>query len=163
MSYDIYFVRRASGQSWEDALDAMDEDDVKANERSSPEHWGGVVSSVRDILGDVSVIEDSRAWEIDDRGGTEIQVSCFDAHEWSVTVPYWSSGEAARQIAVQLRAVSRIIQDVTGLEAYDPQTETAVMSDTWTPEKAALVFDQVARSFQQRGMWHGGASVPVDG
>lgn len=133
----------------------MDEDAVKADEPSSPGHWGQVVSRVREILGDVSVAEDSHAWEIDDRGGTEIQVSCFDAREWSVTVPYWSSGEAARKIAVQLRAVSRVVQDATGLEAYDPQIEAAVTSDTWTPEKVTLIFDQLARSFEQRGIRHG--------
>jgi hypothetical protein len=37
----------------------------------------------------------SLSWEIDDRGGTEIQVSCFSAREWWVKVPYWSSEETA--------------------------------------------------------------------
>lgn len=155
MSYDIYFLRRAPGQSWDDALEAMDEGAMKPDEPSSPEHWSRVVAGVRAILGDVSVVEDSQTWEIDDRGGTEIQVSCFDAREWSVTVPYWSSGEAARELAVQLRAVCRVVQDVTGLEAYDPQIETDVLSAEWTPEKVTLIFDQVARSFEQRGIRHG--------
>lgn len=111
MSYDIYFVRRASGQSWEGALDAM-EMEVDAGETevlSSSGDWDLVVSGVRAVLGDVSVLEDPPAREIDDRGGTEIQVSCFSSRDWSVTVPYWSRGEAARAIALQLRAVARVV------------------------------------------------------
>jgi len=122
---------------------------------STPGQWDQVVSGVREILGDVPVLKDGPAWEIDDRGGTEIEVSCFASREWWVKVPYWSSGEAAKSIAAQLRAVTRIVQDATGLEAYDLQLEMGVTSDAWTPEKAAAVFDQVARSFEQRGMWHG--------
>jgi len=82
-------------------------------------------------------------------------VSCFSAWEWWVKVPYWSSGEAARVIAARLRAVARIVQDATRLEPYDLQLEVGVTSDDWTPEKAAEVFDQVARSFAQRGIRHG--------
>jgi hypothetical protein len=90
---------------------------------STPGQWDQVVSGVREILGDVPVLKDGPAWEIDDRGGTEIEVSCFASREWWVKVPYWSSGEAARSIAAQLRAVARIVQDATGLEAYDLQLE----------------------------------------
>jgi len=157
VSYDIYFVRRAPGQSWDDALDALEaeEDAREAEVPSSRGQWEQVVSGVQEILAGALVVEDPPVREIDDRGGTEIQVSCFSSREWSLTVPYWSSGEAARAIAAQLRAVARVVQDATGLEAYDPQLDAAVVSGDWTPEKAAVVFDQVARSFEQRGIRHG--------
>lgn len=155
MSYDIFFVRRAPGQSWEAALGAMGKGTWETEVASAPRQWDQVASRVREILGDVPVLKDDPTWAIDDRGGTEIEVSCFSSREWWVKVPYWSSGETARAIAAQLRAVARIVQDATGLEAYDLQLEAGVTSDAWTPEKAAAVFDRVARSFEQRGIRHG--------
>jgi hypothetical protein len=77
-------------------------------------------------------------------------VNCFSG-EWSLSVPYWSSGEAAVKISEYLRATAEVVQIATRLEAYDPQVEEAVTSDEWTVQQAASVFDQVAESFGRRG------------
>ncbi|MGH3164318.1 MAG: hypothetical protein ACRDN0_00295 [Trebonia sp.] len=150
MSYDIYFLRRRPGQSWEDAMDILEEEAEDDEELSRPEQWDQVVTGVRVILGDVTVADRPPDWEIDDQK-TAIQVSCY-AGEWSMTVPYWYDGERAEAIACQLLAIAGLICDATGLEAYDPQTEVEVTSSAWTPAKAATVFDQVAESFNQRGI-----------
>lgn len=133
----------------------MKEDTGRTEVLASARHWDQVVSGVKEILGDVPVLKDPPRWEIDDRGGSEIQVSCFSSREWWVKVPYWWRGEAARAIAAQLRDVARVVRDATGLDPYDVQLEVGVTSDGWTPEKAAEVFDQVARSFEQRGIRYG--------
>ena len=48
-----------------------------------------------------------------------------------------------------------IVQAATGLEAYDPQVEQAMTSDAWTVQQAVSVFDQVAESFDKRGIRRG--------
>jgi hypothetical protein len=62
-------------------------------------------------------------------------VSCF-SREWSITVPYWSDGDAVA-VTGHLRAIAGIVQTATGLEAYDPQVEMAVTTDEWTAQQAA--------------------------
>jgi hypothetical protein len=152
MSYDIYFVRRGPGESWEDALSALEEQ-AADDEPARPTRWDQVVPAVRDLLGDVSVTEGPPEWEITDER-TAIQLSCY-AGEWSMTVPYWYDGERAAVIAGYLRAIAVIVRDATGLEAYDPQVEAAVTAPEWTPAKAAAVFDRIAESFRQRGITPG--------
>ena len=93
MSYDIYFLKRDPGQSWEDAMEALEEQAAAREVLTRPSCWDQVVSGVRYILGDVSVLENPPVWEIDHER-TGIQVSCF-SREWSITVPYWSDGDAA--------------------------------------------------------------------
>jgi hypothetical protein len=154
VSYDIYFLHRELGQSWQQALDALEEGTKSPQAPSRPACWDQVVSGVQDVLGAVSVLEGPPEWEIDDQR-TAIQVSCFSG-EWSMSVPYWWRGDTARVIAESIRAIAAIVHGATGLDAYDPQLETGVMSGEWSPGKAAAVFDQVARSFDQRGIRQGG-------
>lgn len=112
-----------------------------------------MVAGVRTLLGEVSVRESPQAWEIHHEP-TAIQVSCFSG-EWSITVPYWSEGHTARKIAEDLRGLAAIVHASTGLDAYDPQVGEAVLSDVWAPARAASVFDQVAESFNTRGITRG--------
>lgn len=150
MSYDIYFLRREPGQSWEDAMEALEEQAGNGGAPSRPAQWDQVVAGVREVLGEVSVTEGPPNWEIDDPE-TAIQVSCYDG-EWSMTVPYWWDGERAEAIAGYLRAIAAVVHGATGLDAYDPQVEEDVASGEWTPGKAAAVFSQVADSFKRRGI-----------
>jgi hypothetical protein len=153
VSYDIYFLKREPGQSWEDALEALEEQAAGAEVLTRPPGWDQVASGVRYILGDVSVVENPPAWAVNHER-TGIQVSCY-SREWSITVPYWSDRDAAVTIAGYLRAVAGIVQTATGLEAYDPQVDIAVTTDEWTAQQAASVFDHVAQSFEARGIGHG--------
>jgi hypothetical protein len=154
VSYDIVFLRREPGQSWDDAMDTLEQSDDGPEEPTRPPNWDEVVSGVRNVLGEVSVLENPPAWEIDHEASA-IQVGWFSG-EWSISVPYWSDGDAARKIAERLRAIAEIVCDATGLEAYDPQIGEAVTSGGWTSERAALIFDQVAESFGRRGIRRGG-------
>jgi hypothetical protein len=153
VSYDIYFLKREPDQSWEEAMEAM-EDASDGNEvLAYPPNWDEVVSQVRDILGEVSVLENPPAWEID-HSQTGIQVSCFSG-EWSITVPYWSNGAKAAVVASHLRAIAQIVHAATGLDAYDPQVNEAVLADSWTVRAAVSVFDEVAERFDARGIRRG--------
>ena len=118
MSYDIYFLKRESGQTWDEAMAVMEEEADGPEDLSYPSSWDEVVAGVQEILGEVSVLENPPAWEMDHEP-TAIQVSCFSG-EWSISVPYWSDGDAAKKTAGHLRAVAEVIQRATTLEAYDP-------------------------------------------
>jgi hypothetical protein len=152
MSYDIYFLKHEPDQSWEDAMEALEEQSAAPAVLTRPPGWDQVVAGVRYILGDVSVVENPPGWEIDHER-TGIQVSCY-SREWSITVPYWSDGAAAA-VTGHLRAIAGIVQTATGLEAYDPQVDMAVTTDDWTAQQAASVFDQVAEVFETRGIRRG--------
>ena len=131
MSYDVYFLRREPGQSWEDAVETLEERAGQGDAPSRPARWDQVVAGVREVLGGVSVTEGPPNWEIDDPE-TAIQVSCYDG-EWSMTVPYWRGGERAEAISGYLRAIAAVVHGATGLEAYGPQVEVDVASGEWTP------------------------------
>ena len=55
MSYDIYFLRREPGQSWDDAMAALEEQAEDGEAPSRPARWHQVVAGVREVLGDVSL------------------------------------------------------------------------------------------------------------
>jgi hypothetical protein len=149
VSYDIYFLKRDSGQSWEDAMEALEEQAAGPEVLTRPAGWDQVVSGVRYLLGDVSVVENPPVWEIG-HVRTGIRMSCFSG-EWSIAVPYWSNGDAAATITGHLRALAGIVQTATGLEAYDPQVEVAVTTDEWTAQQAASFVDRAAESSDARG------------
>ncbi len=59
---------------------------------------------------------------------------------WSVSVPYWPSGEEAAELETHLRAVAAIVEGATGLTAYDPQIG-GVLSDIDDLAGSAAAFD----------------------
>jgi hypothetical protein len=148
VSYDIYFLKREPGQSWGAAMEALEEQGDGPEALTCPKNWDQVVSGVREILGEVSIFENPPAWQIDHEQ-TAIGVSCLSG-EWSISVPYWSEGDAAKRITGYLHAIAGVVHAATGLEAYDPQADEAVTSGEWTAEQAASVFDEVAETFGRR-------------
>ncbi|NJP30215.1 hypothetical protein FLW53_39700 [Microbispora sp. SCL1-1] len=145
MSYDLHFLNRQPGQSWDDALEAREEE----HEGDLPldaEVWDRIVSRVRSVLGEVAVFENQPVWEIDHES-TGIQLSYCEG-QWDLSVPYWTHGEAAAHVVRTLRAVAAIIEQETGLECYDPQLERP-FSDIESADTANSVamFDQVAEMF----------------
>jgi hypothetical protein len=124
VSYDIYFLSRHDGQSWDEALQAMED----AAEDSEPipawllEAWDRIVPQARTLLGEVDITEyeqDSRDLSHSDTG---IDLSVF-GDEVSITVPYWHTGNDAAVVLGKVFALSAIVEKETGLTAYDPQVE----------------------------------------
>nr|WP_062341872.1 hypothetical protein [Herbidospora sakaeratensis] len=110
MSYGISFLRREPGQTWHDAFEAMEE---KAPETVDYAIWSAVAVAARDVLGVVS--EDLLNCEVTQLS-TGLMVTCHMG-QWSVTLPGPPSGETA----ASLRGVCEIVQEATGLTAYDPR------------------------------------------
>jgi hypothetical protein len=149
MSYDLYFLDLEPGQSWEDAIEAL-EDQAPSEEANAsiPPHWDYVVAQARDLLGEVSVLENPPAWEITHEP-TAIQLSNFEG-QWGMSVPYWTEDEAATQVMTKAYALALIVERATGLRAYDPQLDQPVaeLADA-EPQAATQVFNKMAKLFRR--------------
>jgi hypothetical protein len=124
VSYDIYFLSRRDGQSWDEVLEAMED----AAEHSEPiptrllETWDRIVPQARVLLGEVDITEYENESRDLSHSGTGIDLSVF-GDEVSITVPYWHAGDDAAVVLGKVFALSAIVEKETGLTAYDPQME----------------------------------------
>jgi hypothetical protein len=126
VSYDIYFVRRDPGQSFEDALDATEESFEGDPGPLSPvelEQWDEVLPIAREVLGDVEEFSDETTRELTDRS-TGIELSLFNG-EMAIHVPVDQQAEGGAVMA-RVYELARAVERVTGLEGYDPQTSSPV-------------------------------------
>ncbi|MEU7692537.1 hypothetical protein [Microbispora hainanensis] len=148
MSYDLYFIKREPGQSWDDALEAREEAleeheddlplDIEVRER--------IVSRVRGVLGEVDVLENPPVWEINHEA-TGIQLGYCEG-QWHMTAPYWAHGEDAAYVVRTMRVLAPITEQETGLECYDPQLEQPLSDiDPSDTARAVATFDRVAELF----------------
>ncbi|MFF0110841.1 hypothetical protein [Streptomyces hirsutus] len=124
MSYDIYFLNRPDGQSWDEVLEAMEE--AAEDSEPIPAHllgaWDRIVPQARTLLGEVEITEYERESRDLSHSGTGIDLSVF-GDEVTITVPYWHAGDDAAVVFGQVSALAVIVEKETGLTAYDPQTE----------------------------------------
>lgn len=124
VSYDIYFLSRRDGQSWDEVLEAMED----AAEHSEPipsrllEAWDRIVPQARMLLGEVDITEYEQESRDLSHSATGIDLSVF-GDEVSITVPYWHTGDDAAVVFGKLFALSAVVEKETGLTAYDPQIE----------------------------------------
>lgn len=149
MSYDIYFLSRRDGQSWEEVLDTMQD----AAEDNAPipakllEAWQRIVPQARTLLGDVGIT----AYEQESRelshSGTGIGLSFF-GDEVSITVPYWHTGDAAAAVLGNVFALSAIVEKETGLTPYDPQMELPVAD--MAPQDSTALMSRIAGDLRSR-------------
>lgn len=130
MSYDIYFVRRDPGQSFEDALDEIEESfegDPGPLAAADLEQWETILPLARRILGDVAVFEDQTTRELSD-GTTGIELALFNG-EVALRVPFGEVGEGSVEVMGKVYELARAIERATGLEGYDPQLEEPVTDE----------------------------------
>ncbi|MFE7074471.1 hypothetical protein ACFU96_30740 [Streptomyces sp. NPDC057620] len=124
MSYDIYFLSRRDGQSWHDALEAME--NAAGGSKPIParllEAWDRIEPQARTLLGKVEITEDGQESRDLSHSGTGIDLSVF-GDEVSITVPYWHAGDDAAVVLDKVFALAAIVEKETGLAAYDPQVE----------------------------------------
>jgi hypothetical protein len=158
VSFDLYFLSREQHQSWDDALAALE--DSANDERPLAEAdlalWRRLEAKVREVLPASEVFEGQRNRELSDEG-SGIQVSFFPG-ELSLTVPYWHSGPEAERLIDILRRVASILEEESGLTAYDPQAEAPFLEGG--AAAAATSFDMVHESLHERGITAGQGTVP---
>ncbi|GAB3908813.1 hypothetical protein [Microbispora bryophytorum] len=150
MSYDLYFIKREPGQSWDDALKAREEA-LEAHEEGHEddppldvEAWDRIVSRARGVLGEIDLFENPPVWEITHEA-TGIQLGYCEG-QWNITAPYWTHGEDAAHVVRTMRALAPIVEQETGLECYDPQHERP-LADIEPGDTACAVamFEHVAK------------------
>ncbi|RKN16170.1 hypothetical protein D7147_24090 [Micromonospora musae] len=148
MSYDITFLSKDDDQSWDQALDALEERVEDDADTGSPdaEAWAHIVAEARQLLGDV----DAQLLQLDHEP-TGIQLSLY-GDEAGITVPYWYQGPDAAAIVKLIYQLGLIVERHTRLVGYDGQVGLAVAEAADQPHLAVSIFDQVARSFARRGI-----------
>lgn len=141
MSYDLVFLAKTPEQSWGEALEAAEERLEHEDEQGGlldPAVWAGVLAGVREILGSVDIsVGDSFVQLVHEPTGISVM---YSPDEVDVSVPYWTRGDAARQIVDVIYRLAAIVERETGLPGYDPQMDMPVAD-------AAVDIDLVNQSF----------------
>jgi hypothetical protein len=149
MSYDIYFLSRREGQSWDEVLEAMED----AADRSEPiplrllEAWHRIVPQARMLLGEVAITEHEQESRDLSHSGTGIDLSVF-GDEVSITVPYRHAGDDAAAVLGKVFALSAIVEKETGLTAYDPQMECPLAE--MQPQGATRLMSRITEDLRSR-------------
>ncbi|WP_225834196.1 hypothetical protein [Streptomyces sp. NK08204] len=149
MSYDIYFLNRRDGQSWDEVLEAM-EDAAEDNE-PIPTHlleaWDRIMPQARALLGEVEITQYEQESRDLSHSGTGIDLSVF-SDEVTITVPYWHAGDDAAVVLGQVSTLAAIVEKETGLTAYDPQTERALAEAP--PEGSVGLMSRITEDLRSR-------------
>ncbi|MFK4108293.1 hypothetical protein [Streptomyces sp. NPDC002176] len=127
MSYDIYFVTRRDGQTWDEAMEAL-EDAADDSEGLVPAHlleaWDRIVPEARPLLGESNLTDYQHESRELSQSGTGITLSLY--------------GES----------FASIVERETGLTAYDPQRDRALTEGQ--PEGAAELMSRIAEDLRSR-------------
>ncbi|MFB7757917.1 hypothetical protein ACFC18_51515, partial [Streptomyces sp. NPDC056121] len=149
MSYDIYFLTRDEGQSWDDVLEAAEaaDDDRGPIPTELLEAWQRIVPQARVLLGDVDITEYEQESRDLSHSDTGIDLSVF-GDEVSITVPYWHTGDSAATVLSKLIALATLVEKETGLTAYDPQVEMPLTETS--PHQAMSILSSVTTDLRNR-------------
>jgi len=124
MSYDIFFVRRDPGQTFEDALDDLE----GSFEGGDPgeltdvdlEHWDAILPLAREILGEVEVDDEDEETRELTAVASGVELTMIQG-EVAIRVPDERSPGDDLELMQAVYDLAHAVEDVTGLEGYDPQ------------------------------------------
>jgi hypothetical protein len=145
MSFDLYFLARQPGQSWEDAMAALEDDDlgdVQPLDDAAVQTWNRIKGALESVIPDAKEFAGETNRELDD-DATGIQVYMF-AGELIVTVPYWYTGSDAERVVEVLGQIAAKVEEATGLTAYDPQADAPFLGEGQS--SAASTFERAHRA-----------------
>ena len=140
MSYDLTFLRKNDAQSWDEALEALEERVLADADTGAPDAqaWAHIVADARQLLGDIELHQNDRFLELDHEP-TGIQLSLY-GDEAGITVPYWYAGAGAAAIIGLIYRLGLSVERHTPLVGYDPQLELAVAQAAHQPQLAVAIF-----------------------
>jgi hypothetical protein len=146
VSFDLYFVAVSPGETFQDAMDRLEQLAAEESELGAAdvERWQTVLDQVRPLLPDAEEFAGESHRELSDVA-TGMQLS-FAPGELSLTIPYWYTGPEAQAIVDRLRSVVLAVEAATGLTAYDPQADAPFVHAGH--QTAAAAFDQVDASLR---------------
>jgi hypothetical protein len=146
VSFDLYFVTLRAGETFQDAVDRLEEsaDEEAVLDAADLERWQSVLDRIRPLLPDADEFSGESHRELsDDATGMQLLLA---PGELSLTIPYWYSGPEAQAMVDRLRAVALTVEAATGLTAYDPQADAPFIQSG--EQTAAASFDQVDASLR---------------
>lgn len=158
MSYGLTFVPRAAGQSWDDALEAVQE--AESDGQPDAQVWARIVGSARQILGDVSLFEADHYCELDHEP-TGIQLTYYPRKQESRFLRVHRAD--ARVVVKKIYQLGRIVEAETGLAGYDPQLGRGLTDAAAEPELAASIFEGITSPFGRRGICSPSRLLPLTG
>jgi hypothetical protein len=146
VSFDLYFVTLSPGETWQDAMDRLEESAADQPELRDADlaRWQSVLNHVRPLLPNAEEFTGESHRELSD-DATGMQLSLAPG-ELSLTIPYWYSGPEAQAMVERLRSVALAVETATGLTAYDPQADAPFIRAG--EQTAAATFDQVDASLR---------------
>ncbi|MFE7191718.1 hypothetical protein [Kitasatospora sp. NPDC057541] len=119
MSYDVSFLDLRRYPLWE-AIAADGSDQRTTVPQDLADAWQRITPRALELLGDAEVGGNER-WLSLDHGPSGLQLGVRGA-DVMMNVPYWHQGEQAERVMALVRALAVIVEEETGLSAYDPQT-----------------------------------------
>lgn len=122
MSFDLTFLAPdAPPEESMDELGQLADDDGErplGSERQA--QWEQLAGQVKRIVPNATEVRETTAHELSD-DATGVQLSMNDV-EIALSVPYWHSGDQIHDITDLLSAIAFMVEEVTGLRAFDPQS-----------------------------------------
>jgi hypothetical protein len=159
VGYDIYFVRRDPGETFEDALESTEDTfqgDPGPLTSVELEQWERLVPRARALLGDVEEFGDATSRELSSPAAG-ILLSLVRGEASIAVRP--GPGIDALTVMEQVYALARIVEDETGLEGYDPQLGAPLSAaDDGVGSRSAGRRDVPAGRGDEPGPAHGGGS-----
>jgi hypothetical protein len=125
MSYDITFISKSAGQTWQEALDAHEARTIARQPWHAPaaaatqSEWKRLAARLLSVEPYMDQFETPHKLELTDLE-TGLQVSLFE-DEAAITIPYGRSADSAQKVMKTARRMAQIIESETGLLGYDLQ------------------------------------------
>ena len=158
MSYDLTFLVKSAGQSWEDAIEALgaweEAGESGPQERPDAQAWERILTGARELLGQVEV-HAADAWY----GSPMSRRRSRSAWRPTRRRSRCRTGTAARGSSrwyAWRTASARSSSRPPAWPGYDPQLGMPVGEAGSQIAQAVAVFDSTAAMFAQRGIRTGG-------
>lgn len=150
MSFDLYFLSKGPDETWEDAVEALEENaaDERPLAAADLELWRRLESKLHEVLPAAEVFEGDRNRALTDEA-SGIEFSLFPG-ELSLSVPYWYDGPEAERLVGVLRQIAEIVEAESGLIAFDPQADAPFLEES--DGDAARTFDFIHESLANQGI-----------
>ncbi len=142
------FMPRPADGDWDALVEQREEaaEDVTSLGAEDLAMWERIKAGVADELPDAEEFstDTHRELTFEPLG---MQLSMYPG-EIAVTTAYWSDGDEARQTVETLRRLAGIVERITGLTAYDPQSDRAFLDGD--PQDAVNTFGTVRAMLDER-------------
>lgn len=131
VTYDVHLVRRLPGRTLLETLEAINADydpdrDEPLVARLTAEHraaWDRIVRRATEEIGPVDIEEFPSGLTLRTQGAHAFQLK-YDGESADISIPYHYAAKEAGAVLAKAYRLARLVEEETGLEGYDPQTDS---------------------------------------